>query len=139
MTSRRTTNLLIAGFLAFQLLYPIRGLVQAKFDAWGEFTWNMFSQTYECATRYRLLDQSGAVTDLDLRPYFVLPSKVGRAMNRRDLPSLNRFLCAQTAAEGRPGRILAKVLCTRNKVETRSLVQENVDICTAPNNGVVSD
>lgn len=139
MMSRRTSNLLIAGFLAFQLLYPIRGLIQEKFDAWGEFTWNMFSQTYECLGRYQLLEPSGAVSNLNLTQYFAIPSKAGRAMNRRDLPVLHRFLCAQTVEEGRPGRILARVSCTRNKIETRSLVQENVDICTAPNAGVLSD
>ena len=137
MKSRRTTNWLIAAFLTFQLLYPIRGLVRAKFDTWGEFTWNMFSQTYECLGRYRLIDQAGAETDLNLRQYFVIPAKVGRSMNREDLPVLHRFLCRQTALEGRPGQIHARVSCTWNKAETRSLVQENVDICTAPNNAVL--
>ena len=136
MRSHRNTSLLIAGFVSFQLLYPIRGLVQDKFDTWGEYTWNMYSQTYECRTRYRLMEQSGVQQDLNLRSYFVLPDKVGRVLNRQDLPVLHKFLCEQMAREERPGRILARVSCTKNKVETESLVRENEDVCTAPNRAV---
>jgi hypothetical protein len=136
MHSHRTSNVLIAGFILFQLLYPIRGLVQDKFDTWGEFTWNMYSQTYECRTRYRLVDQSGVQHELNLQQYFVLPSKVGRVFNRQDLPAFHQFLCEQMAREGKSGRILARVSCTRNKLETESLVRENEDICTGANHAV---
>ena len=136
MRSHRNTSLLIAGYVVFQVLYPIRGLVEDKFDTWGEFTWNMYSQTYECRTRYRLVAQSGAQQDLNLQQYFTIGNKVGRVLNRQDLPVLHAFLCEQMAREGKPGQILGRVSCTRNKVETETLVRENVDICTAANHAV---
>jgi hypothetical protein len=136
--SRRRTSLLIAGFLAVQAIYPIRGLVEDKFASWGEFTWNMYSQTYKCLTRYQLVDRSGARVELDLKPYFADRSKVGRVFNRGDLPVFHRFLCAQMAREGRAGPILARVSCTWNEVETRPLVRENQDICAAADAGVLA-
>ena len=136
MHPHRNSNLLIAGFILFQLVSPIRGLVRDKFETWGEFSWNMYSQTYECRTRYRLVDQSGTQQDLNLQKYFVIPGKVGRVFNRQDLPVFHEFLCAQMVREGRASRILARVSCTRNKVETESLVRESEDICTAPNHAV---
>ena len=136
MRSRRTSNLLIVGFLVFQVFLPIRGLVRDKFDTWGEFSWNMYSQTYECRTRYRLVAPSGAEQDLDLRQYVARPDKIGRILNRQDLPVFHKFLCSEMARAGRPGRILARVSCTKNKTETESLVQESEDICTAHNYAV---
>jgi len=138
MLSRRTSNLLIAGFGLFQLLYPIRGFVQDKFDTWGEFTWNMYSQTNKCMTRYRLVDQTGAARDLNLQEYFVVRNKVANVLNRQDLPVFHKFLCDQMAREGTRGRILAKVSCTRNEAETESLVRENEDVCTAVNYAVTA-
>ena len=82
MRSRRTTSLLIAGFLAFQLLYPIRGLVEEKFDTWGEFSWNMYSQTYDCLTRYQMVTPSGQRVELDLKPYFSDQRKIGPLINQ---------------------------------------------------------
>jgi hypothetical protein len=137
MRSRRTTSLLIAGFLGWQLFYPIRGLVQDKFETWGEFTWNMYSQTYDCLARYQLVDRSGARTEIALKPYFADPSKVGRVFNRGDLPVFHRFLCAQMAREGRSGAIFARVSCTNNEVETRPMVRENENVCTAPDGAVL--
>ena len=137
MPSRRNTNLLIVGFLLFQLIYPIRGLVKNKFDTWGEFTWNMYSQTYVCTTRYQLADRSGARHEVNLRPYFAVPDKIGRVFNRQDLPTFHKFLCEELAREGRQGQILARVSCTKNQVQTERLVRENEDICTAPNHAVV--
>ncbi len=136
MHSHRRFNLLIAGFILFQVLYPIRGLVEDKFETWGNFTWNMYSQTYECRTRYRLVAQSGTEQDLDLKQYFVIPVKIGQILNRTDLPVLHKFLCERMAREGKPGRILARVSCTKNKVETEALVRETEDICTAANHAV---
>lgn len=139
MTSKRTSSLLIAGFLLLQVLLPIRGLAKDKFDTWGEFSWNMYSQTYQCRTRYQLVDRSGATQELDLRPYFVDPGLIGHVFNRQHLPVLHRFLCAQMAREGRPGRILARVSCTRNKVKSESLVREGEDVCTSANNSVTAE
>jgi hypothetical protein len=136
MHSHRRSNLLIAGFILFQVLYPIRGVVEDKFDTWGNFTWNMYSQTYECRTRYRLMEQSGVQQDLDLKQYFVIPAKIGQVLNRENLPVLHQFLCEQLVREGKPGRILGRVSCTKNKVETEALVRENEDICTASNHAV---
>ena len=139
MHARRNSNIVIIGFLVFQVFLPIRGLVRDKFDTWGEFSWNMYSQTYECRARYRVVDQSGTQRDLNLQQYFALPGKVGRVFNRQDLPRFHEFLCQQIAREGTPGRILARVSCTRNKVQTESLVRESEDICTAANHAVTVD
>jgi hypothetical protein len=137
MPSRRATSWLIAGFLAVQVVYPIRGLVENKFDSWGEFTWNMYSQTYDCLTRYQMVMPSGQRVELDLKPYFSDQRKIGRVFNHGDLPAFHRFLCREMTRSGRSGQILARVSCSKSGGETRPMVRENEDICTAPDGAVL--
>jgi len=134
--SRRFINLLIAGYVAFQGLYPIRGLVQQKFDTIGDFTWNMYSQTYTCTRRYSFVDASGAHPVPDFGGFFRRPEKLPRAFHRDILPIFHKFLCDQIAAQGKSGRLTGFLECTRNKAESEVLVNTDGKICTAPNYGV---
>ncbi len=133
MRPPRYFSLLIAGYLAFQVLYPIRGLVADKFDSWGTFTWNMYTQRYDCRSRYRLVDESGQEEGVDFLKYFNLRDEAGHVFFRQALPRFHQFLCDQLAREGKHGRLLADSECTRNRVETRSMIRSGVDICTAAN------
>jgi hypothetical protein len=138
MRSRRYASILIAGYLAFQVLYPIRGLIRNKFDTWGMFTWNMYSQGYDCQTQYKVIEPSGRELPVDFRKYFVLPDKAGHVLNRAALPAFHKFLCGELAREGKNGRTRATVVCRKNGVAIETLVDSTADICSAPNFGVTA-
>ncbi len=138
MRSRRFASILIAGYVAFQVLFPIRGLIVEKFDAWGMFSWNMYSQGYDCAVNYKVVEPSGSEQTVDFRKFFVLPDKVGHVLNRSALPVFHRFLCGELAREGKHGRTLAAVSCRKNRVTIETLVDSTADICSAPNFGVIA-
>ncbi len=139
MRSLRFRNLLIAGYVTFQVLYPIRGLVEDKFDTFGEFTWNMYSQTYRCTTRYAVVDSSGSQPITDFRKYFNSPSEVSRVFHRDALPRFHKFLCAQLAAEGGRSQLRGFVECTKNDAESEILVGDIANICAAPNYAVTAN
>jgi vitamin K-dependent gamma-carboxylase-like protein len=136
MRPARLTNVLIAAYVLFQLLYPIRGLVEDLFETWGVFTWNMYSQTYTCRVQYKLVDASGQVQKLEFQKYFVSRDRAVRVLHRDSLPQFNKFLCAQVAREGLSGRLLSGCSCTQSGINTETLVADDTDICHAGNFGV---
>jgi hypothetical protein len=135
MRSSRSFNLLIVGYLTIQVLYPIRGLIQDKFHTHGAFTWNMYSQTYDCRVHYTL-NSPAQRQELDYQQYFASRDKIVRVFNRSDLPIFHRFLCEQLRRQGIRGQLMAEVDCRKNKVEIESLVISGANICTAPNYAV---
>lgn len=138
MRSRRYASLLIAGYVAFQLLSPIRGLVVDKFDSWGSFSWNMYSKGYDCKAHYKVVEPSGRELAVDFQKYFMLRSKAGHVLNRAYLPAFHRFLCAELVREGKRGRVMALVECRINFAEIEALVDSTAEICSAPNFGVIA-
>jgi hypothetical protein len=136
--SPRFINPLIAAYIVAQLLLPIRGLKEDKFDTFGAFTWNMYSQTYGCEVKYNLVDEAGLQSAVAYQKYFASNDKVFRVFHRDVLPSFNKFLCDQVAEEGKRGRITGFVKCTKNAKESATLVSENADICTAANYAVTA-
>ena len=138
MRSRRFASLLIAGYLAFQVLYPIRGLVVDKFDSWGRFSWNMYSQNYDCKADYKVVQPSGKELPVDFQRYFVLRDKASHVLNRASLPVFHKFLCAELVREGKNGRVMARVECRKNRGEIQVLVDSTAEICSAANFGVTA-
>jgi vitamin K-dependent gamma-carboxylase-like protein len=136
MRSARHRNVLIAAYVLFQVLYPIRGLVENKFDTWGGFTWNMYSQTYTCRVQYKMVDASGQAQKLEFQKYFISRDRAARVLHRDALPEFNKFLCAQVAGEGLSGRLLSGCSCTQSGINTETLVADDTDICHADNFGV---
>ena len=63
MTTARNT--LLITFLAFQLLLPLRGFVRDRFESRGNFSWNMYSETYTCRLKYEMLTPDGATRTRD--------------------------------------------------------------------------
>ena len=138
MRSRRSASLLIAGYVAFQALYPIRGLVVDKFETWGKFSWNMYSQSYDCKAKYKVVEPSGSELPVHFQKYFILRDKAGHVLNRASLPAFHKFLCAELVREGKNGRVMAVVECRKNGVEIEALVDSTAEICSAPNFGVTA-
>lgn len=139
MRPRWYINLAILLFVIFQVLYPIRGLVEDKFDTWGGFTWNMYSQKYECTAMYKLIQADGSEQGVNFQQYFIRRDKVGRVFHRDALPVLHRFLCERLAAEGATGTLRGSCECTKNGIETERLVADSVDICSAPGYGIIEE
>lgn len=136
---RRIQNAAIVGYLLFQIGYPVRGLLADKFETWGEFTWNMYSQTYDCWSRYRRFTEARGGEDLDIHPYFQVASRIPHVMNREVLPSFHAFLCREAERGGQPVRILGQVTCVRNGNDRRELVRPGQDICSAADHAVIMD
>jgi hypothetical protein len=136
MRPRWYTNLAILLYVTFQVLYPVRGLIEDKFDTWGGFTWNMYSQKYECTAIYKLVEADGTERGVNFQQYFIRREKVGRVFHRDALPVFHKFLCERLSEEGATGKLVAVCECTKNGVETQRLTADSTDICSAPNYGV---
>ena len=134
-----SSNLLIVAYLLLQLLLPIRGLVNDKFATFGEFTWNMYSQTYNCRVAYDLTEPTGREVSIDIKEYFNKSDNAGRVLHRDGLPHFHAWLCQRLRQAGRLGSLSASCECRLGNDQKKQLVAADVDICTADNYGVLRE
>lgn len=131
-------NLGIGVFLAYNLYFPLQGLGTEKTETWGEFTWNMYSQTYRCAAKYYLLQDDGTAVNVDVRPYMRRGEKMGRVFHREVLPKFHAYLCEQLEAEGRSGTLMGDCYCNVAGGTTERLVDTTANLCNAEDHGVLT-
>lgn len=125
-------------FVGFNLSYPLTGLHISKTETWGEFTWNMYSQTYRCGAKYYLLQDDGRAVNVDVREYLRRSGKTGHVFHRDVLPLFHAYLCEQLAAEGRSGTLKGECECSMAGGESEELVDTTANLCTADNHGVLA-
>ncbi len=138
MRPRWYVNFLILLYLALQVGYPIRGFLQDKFDAWGRFTWNMYSQSYQCRVLYRVVAADGTEWRVNYEQFFARRDRAGLVFNRESLPGFHKFVCERLAEEGQRGKLMATAECTMNRLVTESLVDNTADVCNSPNFAVTA-
>ena len=139
MKWKSLANPAIAVFVALQLVYPISGLMTDKFDTWGSFTWNMYSETYTCNSFYWIQSPDGQKTPINIRKFFRRSGRTARIFHRDFLPSFNAWLCDQLTQERMEGTLMARCDCKTTMGIQESLVDSLVGICDAPNYGVIDD
>ena len=134
MTPRK--NALLVAFLAFQLLLPLRGFLQDRFESRGDFSWNMYSRTYTCHVDYRVLTPSGERLRVHHKRFFQRSDKAMNNFNRERLPRFHAWLCDEFERQGSPGELRGSMRCWVEEDEPVVLVPDDTPICSATNHGV---
>jgi len=129
-------NLFILAYLGVQLFLPLRAFFYDKLETRGDFSWNMYSQRYQCLTVYSLTTPEGKTHPLNHKKAFRRSDRSQAVLHRDRLPAFHAWLCDEARRNGALGSIRATVRCSVNIEPGVDLVEHNVDLCTAPNYGV---
>ncbi len=130
---RLPVRLFVAVYLAFQLLLPLPGLVRDKLATRGNFSWNMYADTYTCSVLYTVHELDGRIRTVDYDAQFRNEVSSTRILHRDTLPSFHRWLCRELA----PGEELwGLVSCRLNDGPWIDLVRPAADLCSPAERGV---
>ena len=131
-------NLFILIYLSIQLLLPLRGVFQDKVQSRADFSWNMYSVRYDCQAAYLLTTPDGETKPMPYHKAFYRWDRVKMIFRQDRLPYFHAWLCDGARQNGVLGSIRAKVQCAVSTDEYLvDLVNSSVDLCTAPNYGVI--
>jgi hypothetical protein len=130
------TSTLLSGYLAVQLLLPLRGLVFDERATRGNFSWNMYSRRYACSAVYSWIDEAGRVHPLHPEDYVRNAAWADRLYHRDVLPEFHAWLCRELDVTARGGRLEALVTCRVGSGPWTDLVRPGADVCTEPGGGV---
>jgi len=132
-------SLLIGIFLVVQIALPLRGFVYDKHDTRGNFSWNMYSQGFECQMTYLASYADGPVVEVDHRHFFHRRSRHQLVFHRDVLPTFHSYLCEELGKSGDLVRVDGICLCSHNSQEFEPLVRDTVDLCSDENYGVITE
>lgn len=127
----------VVGYLAIQVLLPLRGLVGDRFAEPRDFTWNMYSFRSRCEGRYELTEPSGQRARLDPSTFFHDPYGAALTFQRLRLPAFHRYLCDGFREAGRLQRLEGAMRCEYPGGRQVVMVRPDADLCSAPNYGVL--
>jgi len=128
---------LIVTYLAVQLIVPLRGFVQDKLASRGNFSWNMYSQRYDCEVEYMASLKTGEVLEVDYHRFFKHPDRAPTVLHGDVLPKFHQYMCNLVGREAELVRLDGICLCSVNDGSYFHLIERDVDICTAPNHAVI--
>ena len=129
-------NAFIIAFLSIQLIVPLRGFIWDRFDTRGDFSWNMYADDYFCLTSYRLISSGGEERRIDFWRFFNTPARSPRVLNRAVLSQFHAWWCRELRRTT-SDPLLGRVGCQLNGGPMIALITPAVDICSAPNFGVI--
>ncbi len=115
-------SLAIGGFLATQVLVPLRGVIAPRVDTRADFSWSMYSHSYRCQAKYA--DRNGpfdAFAELKRRADAPL------LLHREALVPWHHWLCGQHG-----GAVTATVRCAVDFAPAADLVPPGGDLCRLP-------
>ena len=124
-------QLFVVAFLAFQLFAPLGGLFRSKQATRGNFSWNMYADSYRCSILYTLREPDGRIRTIDHRSYFRNRASSMRVFHRDVLPAFHAWLCQEQT-----GRLEALVSCSENGGPWLDLVDPAVDLCAPAERGI---
>ena len=133
----RLKNFFIVLFFGVQLYLAIPGLLYNRYDTQGRFSWNMYATVYQCRTAIELALSDGKREPVDDRKFLHVPERRIEFLNRADLPQYNKYLCDTIPRRSPPEALHVSATCKLNNRQPIELIQQGVDICTAPNYGVL--
>ena len=129
-------NLFILAYLGVQLFLPLRAFFNDKLETRGDFSWNMYSQRYQCQAVYSLTTPDGKTHPMHHEKAFRRSDRSQAVLHRDRLPAFHAWLCDEARRNGALGSIHATVRCSVNIERGMDLIEPDVDLCTAPNYGV---
>jgi hypothetical protein len=132
-------NFFIVAFFGAQLWLALPGLLHDKFQTQGQFSWNMYSVYYRCKIRYELITGTGRPVEIDVPGLFHRPEIGFEAFHRDSLPRLHDYLCAELRHPDNIRAMHGSALCLLHEEQGRHLIQHDVDLCSAPNRGVLPE
>jgi hypothetical protein len=127
----------IGAFLAVQLVLPLRGLYYEKLDTRANFSWNMYSQHFECRMSYLATLTDGTVVEIDHARFFNRGSRAQLVFHRDVLPAYHEYVCAELRRDDEFVRLAGICLCAHNSGEFEPLIRDDVDLCSVPRFGVL--
>ena len=130
-------SLLIGGFLAVQLILPVRGVIRDTDGTRGNFSWNLHSQRLECRMSYLATYADGSVVEVDHRRFFHRRSRRVSVFQRDVLPAYHAYVCEELRKSGTLQRLEGICLCSNNGGEFESQILDSVDLCNHANYGVI--
>jgi hypothetical protein len=136
-TRRTVYSILIALYLAVQLALPVRGFLYDKLTTRGNFTWNMYSKLYECQAAYIATLPGGETVEIDYRRFFKRPDRAQVVFHADVLPRFHEHMCRVLREDDEVERIDGICLCSIHDGTFFDLVERDVDICSAPDHGVI--
>ena len=125
-------RLAVAGWVAIQLLLPLRCLIAGDpLDSPPRFCWNMYSYTSSCAGRYVVFRPDGSSSPLN--PFALFPRQSGAfvAFHREHLPAFHAWLCSGIEAREQGMRLEGEIRCSSGGHDARYLVRRGLDLCAA--------
>ena len=131
-------NIFIVAFFAVQLFMALPGFLYNQYEERGRFSWNMYSFLYHCKIRYELVISEGERTTINHREFLNNRTRSFEFLHRDDLPKFNAFVCDATLPRNNVEAIHASVACRLNHRPAVQFITRGVDICAAPNYGVVA-
>jgi hypothetical protein len=132
----RLINLFILLFFGTQLYLALPGLLHDRYETQGQFSWNMYSVLYFCTVDYEQTTSSGQRVPINYLALFNRPALSYEVFHRDSLPRFHAYLC--NVVDHPDGvAIHGSAICTLHG-EPAQLIQQDVDLCTAPNYGVLS-
>lgn len=132
-------NLFILTYLSIQLLVPLQGCFYDKLETRADFSWNMYSQRYQCQAVYLLTTPDGETKPMPYHKAFYRWDRVMTIFHKDRLPYFHAWLCDGARQNGVLGKIQAKVRCAVSTDEHLvEIVDSNADLCTAANYGVLN-
>lgn len=133
----RASHFFVVAYVALQLALPLRGCLVEKTQARGDFSWNMYAEYSVTSALYLLTPPNASATQLDPAQYFNRRSAVQKIFFPDRLPAFHAWLCERLRAEGRLGRLSAEISVQAPPQAPRKLALPTMDLCTAPNYGVI--
>jgi len=127
----RASRIFVVGYLLVQVALPLRTLLRDPVDSPGDFGWTMYADLVRCGMAYVRVGPDGEDIEIDPRAFLNRASRIGRVLRRDRLPHFHAWLC-----EG-GGPIYADVTCAVVPAAPRALTDPDVDLCIAPDRGVL--
>jgi hypothetical protein len=128
-------NLFILLFFGAQLYLALPGLLLNRYETQGQFSWNMYSVLYFCTVEYEHATLTGQRVPIDYLALFNRPELSYEVFHRDSLPRFHAYLCTTVDHPEGVAAIYGSAVCTLHG-EPDQLVQQEADLCTAPNYGV---
>ena len=135
----RLKNVFIVLFFSVQFYMALPGFLYNQYEIRGNFSWNMYSIRYPCWIDYELVHSNQQRTTIDFESFFNNDSRAYLVFDRQALPKFNSYLCREHSRPNRTAVIFASATCRLNYEPAVEFIQQDVNMCTAPNYGVLRE
>ena len=123
---KRLTHAFVVAYLAVQVCLPLPGLLRDKFATRGNFSWNMYADTYTCSVLYTVHGPDGRILPVEYDAQFRREAASTRILHRDTLPAFHRWLCRDRPSGA---QLHGLVSCRLNDGPWTDLLRPGADLC----------